>query len=77
MYSYSICTEPDHEIFTRQCEALEKNIPGLVKVEKLEDVDGSQIQVYKLGLQEISVYNSYYVGAVYIESEVDLEKYFL
>lgn len=76
MYSYSICTEPDYEIFTRQCKALEKNIPGLVKVEKLEDVDGSQIQVYKLESQEISVYNSYYVGAVYIESEVDLEKFF-
>lgn len=76
MFSYNICNVPDSTIFYRQCKALEKHILSLEKGSLLTDVDGSQTQIYQLDGKEITVHNSNYVGAVYIDSEVDLEQYF-
>lgn len=76
MFHYSICTIQDYDLFCRQCTALEKRIPGLVKGDVLEDVDGTLIQKYTKDNQEIRVYNSMYVDAVYVESEFDLKTYF-
>lgn len=75
-FEYSICTEPDKDIFLKQCKALEKYIPNLQKANLLKDVDDSETQVYYLNNKKILVHNSYYTGAVYIESEFDIEKYF-
>lgn len=77
MYKYTICNGPDEEIFVKQCKALEKHIPGLTKEELLTDVDETKIQQYKKDGKSIWVYNDYYqVKAVYIESEIELMKYF-
>lgn len=76
MFHYSICTEPDREIFKKQCEALEKNIPNITKCDLLEDVDYSETQIYTVNGKKITVHNSYYVGAVYVDSEIELECYF-
>ncbi len=76
MFSYNICTQADENIFRKQCVALEKNIPGIEKGNMLEDVDGSQIKIYKLNGKQIKVCNSYYVDAVFIDSEIELESYF-
>lgn len=76
MFHYNICTETDKDIFVKQCEALEKHIPNLSKGELLEDVDGSKTQFYSIGEKNLSVHNSFYVGAVYIDSDVELESYF-
>ena len=40
----------------------------------LVDVDGSQIQVYKTPSGEIVVFNDYEVDAVYVDSDVNLDK---
>jgi hypothetical protein len=76
MFHYSICTVPDEEIFFKQCEALEKNIKGLKKEKLLVDVDDSKIQIYYYRDKEIKVLNDYYVGALYIDAEIDLEPFF-
>ena len=76
MFHYNICTEPDREIFIKQCQALEKHIPGIVKGELLVDVDGSETQIYTVKGKRVTVHNSYYIGAVYIDSEVELTEYF-
>lgn len=76
MYSYTICNQPDSKLFEKQCLALEKHISDLIKGDLLEDVDGSQIQVYAKDGAKILVYNSEYVGALYIESEIELEQFF-
>lgn len=76
MYHYTICNMPDEELFYKQCAALEKNIPGLEKEPLLEDVDGSLTQLYKKEEKEIAVHNSEYVGALYIDSEIELTQYF-
>ncbi len=75
-YDYTICTEPDKEIFVKQCRALEKNIPNITKDMLLKDVDESETQIYFYNDKEILVHNSYYIGAVYIESEIDLDQFF-
>lgn len=76
MFDYTICNQPDIDIFKRQCQALEKHIPDIKKVRLLTDIDDSQTQLYLLGDKSITVYNSYYIGAVYIESEIDLAQFF-
>ena len=73
---YAICNQADKAIFEKQCVALEKNIPDLVKGECLEDVDGSETQLYRYKDKEISVHNSYYTDEVYINSEIELEQFF-
>lgn len=75
-YDYTICTEPDKEIFVKQCRALEKHIPNITKDMLLKDVDESETQIYFYNDKEILVHNSYYIGAVYIESEIDLAQFF-
>jgi hypothetical protein len=72
MIHYTICNQHNEEIFRKQCEALEKNIPGLVKGTLLQDVDNSKIQVYDLNQAIICVHNSYYLDEVYVESDIDL-----
>ena len=76
MFDYTIWHAPDSDIFLRQCKALEKNIPDLKKSEILIDIDGSQIAVYFKDGKKVTVHNSYYVGAVYIQSEFDLTTFF-
>lgn len=69
--SYNICTNSDERIFKKQCSALEKYIPNIVKGKLLEDIDGSKTQFYYKNGKEIFVKNSYYIGAVYIESDIE------
>ncbi len=76
VFEYIICNIADEEIFWKQCKALEKFIPNLIKVEFLHDVDDSKIQVYQLNGQQLSVHNSYYLNSVYIKSEFDIDPYF-
>lgn len=76
MYSYTICNVPDKELFKKQCKALENNIPNIKKGKFLEDVDGSEVQIYFLNNKKITVNNSYYVGSLTVKSECDLLPYF-
>lgn len=76
MYEYNICTRADEDIYRKQCKALEKHIPGLVKGDELTDVDSSKFQEYFLDGKRLTVYNSNYIDAVYIKSEFDLDEFF-
>ena len=40
----------------------------------LEDVDGTQIQIYNTPDGKIKVFNDYEVGAVYVDSEIELKE---
>ena len=76
MFQYTICSEPDEAIFRRQCAALEKRIIQLQKGKLLLDVDGSKTQFYTCDGKSIRVLNSYYLGGVFLDSEMDLELFF-
>lgn len=77
MFEYNVCNCADKDIFVKQCVALEKTIPDIQKKDLLIDVDGSRTQLYQLKGKDISVHNSNYIDSVYIESEIDLEPYFI
>lgn len=76
MKQYIICNQPDDEVFQRQCAVLLKHIPNLIEEATLQDVDGSIIRRFTLFDKEIIVKNDYYIGGVFIQSEINLEKFF-
>ncbi len=76
MREYMICNQPDDEIFERQCAALLKHIPELTEEATLQDVDGSVIKRFNLSGKQIIVKNDYYIGGVFIQSEINLEQFF-
>ncbi len=75
MFSYTISKTADNTVFREACKSIEKHI-GCDKETLIEDVDGSQIQIYSTADGEIKVYNDYEVDAVYIDSEINLENLF-
>lgn len=76
MFNYTICNEPDAVLFGRQCKALENNISEIVKRDLLHDVDDSLTQIYEKDGARIVVHNSQYIGALFIESEIELTQFF-
>lgn len=76
MHEYTICTQPDEEIFYKQCAALEKHVPGLIKDKLLQDVDDTLIQPYTLRGADVVVYNDIEIGVVSIKSDIDLNPFF-
>lgn len=76
-HSYTICNCADEDIFHKQCEALEKYVPGIQKDGKLlEDVDGSLIQIYNKDGNKIRVLSDTEVDAVFVKSEIELTQFF-
>ena len=75
-FRYTICNEGDAEIFCKQCAILEKRIPGLQRKSLLQDIDGSEVRIYVCEGKTVKVSNSYYLGGVFIDSEIDIEQYF-
>ena len=71
MFSYTIAKQADREAFVRTCALIETKINGIEKMPILEDVDGTQIQIYNTSDGRIKVVNDYEVDAVYIESDID------
>ena len=74
MYTYNIAKNADSKAFARACSLIESNFKGLTKEKLLEDVDGTQIQIYSSQSGKIKVVNDYEVDAVYVDSAIDLGK---
>lgn len=74
MFKYNIHKEADNSKFEAACKKIENGIKDLNIEETLIDVDGSVIRIYNSGNDKIKVYNDYEVDAVYIDSEVNLDK---
>lgn len=72
MFEYNIAPVADNKKFSDTCILIQDNVPDLVKAKPLTDVDGSLIQVYTQGTKEITVQNDYEVGAVYVDSEIEI-----
>ena len=74
MYCYTLSTSADPKVFLRVCSTLEQN--GFTKIDKLlEDVDGSLIQEYFFDNMKIRVECDVEIGAVYVDSQINLMKY--
>ena len=75
-HTYIICDVPDSKLFKKQCEAIEKHIPGLEADKILDDVDGSSYQTYHHANGDIEVCNDYRYGDLYVQADFDLLPYF-
>lgn len=75
-FDYNINAEASKEIFDKSCKKIEEKYSNIKKENLLMDVDGSLCQVYFLDGKEIRVQNDYLVGALYVESDVDLSELF-
>lgn len=76
MFEYNINKVADNQSFQNACNKIEHHFPDCKKERLLIDVDGSMIQIYKKDDKKITVFNSYYIDAVYIKSEVNLNMLF-
>lgn len=76
MFKYNIYNMADNNKFKMACNKIERSIKNLNIEKQLVDVDGSMIQIYNSDDGKIKVYNDYEVDAVYIDSEVNLDKLF-
>lgn len=73
-FDYTVLPDADQKMFEKLCDQLEKGIPGVRLDRKLYDVDDSGIAVYKVDDKELVVHNDYDVGALYVLSDVPIEK---
>ncbi len=76
VYDYTIYPENSLSEFQKACAAIEKAFPDSQKLSLLIDVDGSMIQTYTFMGKDIDIFNDYDVGAVFIQSEICLDKVF-
>ena len=74
MYTYNIMKQADEKIFYNICKRIEAGIENVEKKQLLEDVDGTLIQLYDIGGKEVKVVNDIEVDAVYVDSEIPLNK---
>lgn len=74
MFSYNIAKNADQKAFFNTCNLIEAKIKDIKKEKLLEDVDGTQIQIFNTPEGKIKVFNDYEVDAVYIDSEKDLNE---
>ena len=73
MFTYNISKNADVKAFDNTCALIEENFKDIKKRKLLEDVDGTQIQIFDSPEGKIKVFNDYEVGAVYVDSERDLK----
>lgn len=73
MFSYTIAKNADKKAFNHTCALIETKATDIDKERIIEDVDGTQIQIYNTPSGKIKVYNDYEVDAVYVDSDVNLD----
>ena len=76
MFSYNVSQNADKKMFDKTCALIEEKLKFFEKKDILEDVDGSQIQIYTTSNGNIKVLNDYEIDAVYVDSDVNLNHVF-
>ena len=76
MFDYNIYRDNSQKKFKETCKKIEKEYPNAIKKKLLIDVDGSTIQTYTENGKYIDVYDDYDIGAVFVISEINLDKLF-
>ena len=76
-YEYNILDEYSRDSFFDAVNLIKRRFDSVAETEYIEEpLDGSQIQLFKTLLGEIRVINDFMVGAVWIESETNLDNLF-
>jgi len=75
-YHYNIYPDANESIYYAQKQIL-SGIPEIVVEKELHDVDDSRIQIYFLDGKKIKLICSTDVGAVYMDTDIDVASYVL
>lgn len=75
-FEYYILPDNSPKEFKAACLRIEEKHPEAEKQKLLVDVDGSTIQIYCISGKEILVFDDYEVGAVYVDSDYNLDDIF-
>jgi hypothetical protein len=75
-FEYTVHPKNSPKLFLDTCEMIRRALPNFRAKELLVDVDGSTIQAFAKADKVIVVCDDYDVGAVYIESDIDLKRFF-
>lgn len=76
-FDYTIYPDNSPQKFKEVCEKIEIAFPNAHKRKLLIDVDGSTIQTFTDDNKDIDIYDDYYIGAVFVKSEINLDSIFL
>jgi len=75
-FDYNIHPDNSPRLFKQTCMQIEKAFPTAKKRDLLTDVDGTTIQSFEHNGKGIKVFDDYDVGAVFVESDIDLSHLF-
>lgn len=75
-FEYNVFYDNSPKEFKAACLEIEEKHPEAEKQKLLVDVDGSTIQIYCISGKEILVFDDYEVGAVYVDSDYNLDDIF-
>lgn len=77
-YSYNIAPDFDLKAFYAVTTILDSGVGGSLPQELVKDYDfdGSMLKIYGRPGREIRVYCDWDIGAVFIDSDIDLDDYF-
>lgn len=75
-YDYTIYPDNSPQKFKQACIEIERAFPNALKKKLLIDVDGSTIQTFTENGKDIDIYDDYDVGAVFVKSEINLDRIF-
>lgn len=73
-FDYNIFPNNSPEMFKDMCRKIEEHFPDAEKKKLLVDVDGTTVQSYMETGREIAVFDDYDIGAVFVQSEIDLKE---
>ena len=76
IYMYPIKPYNDAKAFADTCELIQRKFPKAVHEGLITDVDGTDLDSFKMGAYSITVLNDIEVGAVYVESNMHLDELF-
>lgn len=71
-FDYNVSPDNSPEAFKKVCKKLEEHFYDLIKEPLLVDVDGTTIQTYTRQGKKIVVFDDYDIGAVFVQSEIEL-----
>lgn len=74
MFTYDICNVTDRELFDKSLKKLKGIKEFSLEDKVLEDVDGSLLAIFYYHDSKVILKNDEQIGALYIESEKDIEK---
>lgn len=72
MPEYNVYPNIDHDRFVKVCRQIYAAFPEPLNWEHLVDVDTTEIGIITLREGEIKVFNDCEVGAIYVESDVEI-----